>query len=159
VRISGLLIPPGYLRWAAAGTGVVVLGVLIAVLVSVLGVFGASAVDQGTTVRATVVTGASCDKLGATETVKFTAAGEDDQVRFDGCGHAKGEPVSVMVPAGPLGKDLVVHAAEAAVGDSEDGEGLGLLLIVVSGIAGAAYAFLVRRGPRTNQLPPALRLA
>jgi hypothetical protein len=159
VRISGLPIPPGCLRWAAAGTGVVVLGVLVAVLVSVLGVFGAAAVDQGAAVRAKVVAGTSCASAGATETVTFEAAGKDHRVRFDGCGHAKGEPVSVMVPPGPPAKDLVVHAAEAAVGDSEDGEGLGLLLIVVSGMAGAAYAFLVRRGPRTNRLPPALRLA
>jgi len=154
-----VLIPAGYLRWAAAGTGVVVLGVLIAVLVSVLGLFGTAEEDHGATTKATVVTGAPCDRAGATETVSFRVAGKDHKARFDGCGHAKGEPVEVTVPAVPLPANLVVHAAEAAVGDSQDGEGLGLLLIVVSGIAGAGYAFLVRRGPRTNQLPPALRLA
>ncbi len=154
-----MLVPTGYLRWAAAGTGVVVLGVLIAVLVSVLGLFGTAEQDHGTTTKATVVTGTPCDRSGATETVSFRAAGKDHKARFDGCGHTKGEPVEVTVPAAPLPADLVVHAAEAAVGDSEDGEGLGLLLIVVSGIAGAGYAFLVRRGPRANRLPRALRLA
>jgi hypothetical protein len=145
VRIWGVLIPPGYLRWTAAGTGVVVLGVLIAVLVSTVGLFGASQEDQGTKTRATVVSGVSCDRAGATETVSFKTGGRDHRAKFDGCGHAKGEPVDVTVPAGPLHADLVVHAADAAVGDSQDGEGLGLLLIVVSGMAGAGYAFLLRR--------------
>jgi hypothetical protein len=142
VRIWGVVIPPGYLRWAAAGAGVVVLGMLIAVLASVAGVFGASPEDQGTTVRATVVTGTPCDSLGATETVKFTHSGREHQARFDGCGHTENEPVQVTVPAGPLPSGLVVHAADAAMGDRVEGEGLGLLLIVVSGMAGATYAFL-----------------
>jgi hypothetical protein len=154
-----VVIPPGYLRWAATSVGVVVLGVLIAVAVSVSGLFGAAAEDLGRTVRATIVTGASCSQLGATSTVKFTISGKSHQARYDGCGHAKNEPVDVTVPTGPLPADLVVHAADAAKGDSEDGEGLGLLLIVVSGMAGAGYAFLVRRGPRTTRLPAALRLA
>lgn len=159
VRIWGVLIPPGYLRWAAAGTGVVVLGTLIAVLVSAVGLFGESQEDVGTPTLATVVAGVSCDRVGAPETVAFTAAGKVHRAKFDGCGHAKGEPVDVTVPDGPLTEDLIVHAADAAVGDSRDGEGLGLLLIVVSGMAGAGYAFLLRRGPRTTRLPTALRLA
>jgi hypothetical protein len=159
VRIWGLDIPPGYLRWAAAGAGVVVLGVLIAVLVSVVGVFGSSSEDQGATVRATVVTGVACSNVNATETVTFTVGDRSHQARFDGCGHAENEPVDVTVPAGELPDTLVVHAAAAAMGDREEGEGLGLLLIVVSGTAGAAYAFLIRRGPRTTRLPTPLRLA
>ncbi len=159
MRIWGVPIPPGYLRWAAAGAGVVVLGTVIAGLVSAAGLFGASSEDQGTDVRARVVAGTPCDRAGATETVTFTADGRDHRVRFDGCGHVEGEHVEITVPAGALPPDAVVHAADAAVGDSEDGEGLGLLLIVVSGAAGAGYAFLVRRGPRTSRLPPALRLA
>jgi hypothetical protein len=133
--------------------------VLIAVAVSVSGLFGTSPEDSGSTVRASVVTGAPCDRPGATEKVRFTVAGKSHQARFDGCGHAENEPVDVTVPAGPLPSDLVVHAADAAVGDPESGEGLGLLLIVVSGVAGAAYAFVIRRGPRTTRLPPPLRLA
>ena len=151
MRIWGVLIPPAYLRWAAAGTGVVGLGVLIAVLVSSVGLFGASQEDKGTNTPATVVTGVPCDKAGATETVSFKAGGKDHRARFDGCGHAKGESVDVTVPSGSFGKDLVVHAAAAAVGDSKEGEDLGLLLIVVSGMAGAGYTHLLRRGPK----PPA----
>lgn len=159
MRIWGVPVPPGYLRWAGAGTGVVVLGVLVAGLAGTLGLFGSSPGDQGTAAPATVVAGAPCDRAGAPETVSFKAAGKDHRARFDGCGHATGERVEITVPAGALSPDLVVHAADAAVGDREDGEGLGLLLIAVSGMAGAAYAFLVRRGPRTARLPPALRLA
>lgn len=153
-----MLVPPGYLRWAAAGAGVVLLGTLIATAVGIAGLFGASVEDQGSTVEARVVAGSPCDKPGATEKVRFTMDEKDHEVRFDGCGHAEEERVAVTVPDGPLTGDLVVHAAEAAVGDSKDGEGLGLLLIVVSGMAGAGYAFLVRRGPRTTRLPKALRL-
>lgn len=163
MRIRGVQIPPGYLRWAAAGAGVVVLGILIAVLVSATGLFGTSQEDQGTTVRATVVAGVPCNHPGATETVKFTIRNQTHQARFDGCGHAKNEPVDVTIPSGipsdALPKSLLVHAADAAMGDQEAGEGLGLLLVVVSGTAGATYAFLIRRGPRTTRLPPPLRLA
>jgi hypothetical protein len=144
VRIRGVRIPAAHLRWAAVGTGVVVLASLVAVLVGVSGLFGAAREDQGGEVRATVVAGVTCDRAGATETVTFTAGGKDHRARFDGCGHAKGEEVDVTVPTGPLPPDLVVHAADAAVGDSRDGEGLGLLLIAVSGMAGAAYAFVLR---------------
>jgi hypothetical protein len=133
--------------------------VLIAVVVSVSGLFGSSPEDQGNAVRATVVTGVPCNRPSATETVRFTASGRERRARYDGCGHAENEPVEVTVPTGTLSPDLVVHAADAAKGDSEDGEGLGLLLIVVSGMAGAGYAFLVRRGPRTAELPAVLRLA
>ncbi|GAB1516454.1 hypothetical protein [Actinophytocola sp. KF-1] len=158
MRIWGVLIPLGYLRWAAAGTAVVVLGVLVAALVGTVGVFDASPEDQGQKTRASVVAGVPCSRAGALETVTFTAGGKEHRARFDGCGHVKGEPVDVTVPTGPLTGDVVVHAADAAVGDSKDGEGLGLLLVVVSGMAGAAYAFLLRRGPRTTQLPATLRL-
>jgi hypothetical protein len=150
VRIWGVVIPPGYLQWATTGVGVVVLGVLIAVAANTIGVFGAAPEDQGITVSATVVNGAPCDRADATETVKFTMAGKAHQARYDGCGHAKDEPVEVRVPTGTLPDDLVVHAADAAMGDSEPGEGLGLLLIVVSGTAGATYAYLLRRESRVQ---------
>lgn len=159
MRIWGVDIPPGYLRWAATGAGVVVLGVLIATAVSVTGLFGSSPEDQGTTVRATVVTSVPCNRPGATETVTFTVAGRAHRARFDGCGHGKNEPVDITVPSGTLPATLLVHASNAAMGDQEAGEGLGLLLIVVSGMAGATYAFLIRRGPRTTNLPTPLHLA
>ena len=158
MRIWGVLIPPGYLRWTAASAGVVVLGVLIAALVSHLGLFGSSPEDQGQKARASVVAGVPCASAGAMETVTFKAGDKELRARFDGCGHAKGEAVDVTVPTGPAGADPVVHAADAAVGDGQAGDGLGLLLLVVSGMAGAGFAFLLRRGPRSTPLPPTLRL-
>jgi hypothetical protein len=148
------------LRWAAAGLGLFVLSVLVAVVVSALGLLGFSsaAEDGGTRVAATVTAGAPCSKAGATETVTFKINGAERRARFDGCGHTKGEPVEILVPPGPPRDDLVVHSAAAAVGDSAPGEGLGLVFVVASGLAGAGYAFLIRRGPRGTALPPALRL-
>lgn len=159
MRIWGVVIPPGYLRWAAAGAGVIVLGTLIATVVSAAGLFGAAPEDEGTTVRATVVTGVACDVPSATETVTFSTGGDEHRARFDGCGHQEDERVEVTVPTGSLPNDLVVHASDAAVGDRQEGEGLALLLIVASSAAGATYAFLIRRGPRTTRLPRPLRLA
>ena len=159
MRIGDVQIPPGYLRWAATGAGVIALGVLIALTVSTTGLFGTSPEDQGTKVRATVVTGTPCNRTNATETVKFTTNGRTHQARYDGCGHTKNEPVEVTIPTGPLPTNLVVHAADAAKGDQKPGRGLGQLLIVVSSMAGATYAFLIRRGPRKTPLPTPLRLA
>jgi hypothetical protein len=159
VRISGTQVPPGYLRWAGAGVGVVVLGVLIAVVVSVFGLFGFAAADTtGSTATATVAKGVPCDKPGTMETVTFTVGGKDRTAWFDGCGHGDGEPVQITVPADTTAKDLVVHSSAAAVGGTDSADQLGLLLIVLSAMAGAGYAFLVRRGPRTARLPTALRL-
>lgn len=160
MRISGWQVPPGYLRWAAAGLALLLLSVAIATIVSVLGLFGfsAAAEDAGTRVSAKVATSSPCDRLNAFEIVTFKYQGEDRQARFDGCGHAKDEPVEILLPPGPVVDSMVVHSAGAAVGDSAPGEGLGLVLLVASGLAGAAFAFLVRRGPRSNALPRALRL-
>lgn len=161
MRISGWQVPPGYLRWAAAGAGLLVLSIVIATVVGALGLFGFSAApaDAGTRVSAKVATSSPCDRPNAFEIVSFKYQGEDRQARFDGCGHGKGEPVEILLPPGPVVNSMVVHSAGAAVGDSAPGEGLGLVLLVVSGLAGAGFAFLVRRGPRSNALPRALRLA
>lgn len=161
MRIAGWQVPPGYLRWAAVGLGLVAVGVAVAVVASALGLFGFSAAteDAGTRVSARVSAGAPCSASGTTETVTFKVDGADRQARFDGCGHAKGEPVEILVPPGPARDDLVVHSAGAAVGDSPPGEDLGFVLFVVGGLAGAGYAFLLRRGPRGADLPPALRLS
>jgi hypothetical protein len=152
-------IPLGYLRWAAVGTGVVLLGVIIAVLVNMLGLLGAEADDSGRTVSATVVTGAPCTADRASETVTFTLDGRERDARFDGCGHQEGEPVEIAVPPNADDDNLVVHAAQATTGTDGPGAGLPFVLIILSGVAGAGYAFLVRRGPRTNRLPAPLRLA
>ncbi len=161
MRISGWQVPPGYLRWAAAGAALLLLSIAIATVVSVLGLFGFTSADEdaGARVSAKVATSSPCDRPNAFEIVTFRNDGEDKQARFDGCGHAKGEPVEILVPPGPVVESMIVHSAGAAVGDRAPGEGLGLVLLVISGLAGAAFAFLVRRGKRGRPLPPALRLS
>lgn len=148
----------GYLRWAAVGTGVVLLAVVIAVLANLFGLLGGEVDDAGRTVTATVVTGAPCTASGAAETVRFTLDGRERDARFDGCGHQEGEPVEIDVPQN-AGDDDLVHAAQATTGTDGPGAGLPFVLIILSGMAGAGYAFLVRRGPRTTKLPAPLRLA
>ncbi len=161
MRISGWQVPPGYLRWAAAGSVLLLLGVAMAILVSALGLFGftADSEDAGTRVSATVTAGTPCDRPNAVETVTFKQNGADLRARFDGCGHDKGESVVILLPPGPVVESMVVHSAGAAVGDSAPGEGLGLVLLVGSGLAGATYVYLVRRGDRRTPLPPTWRLA
>lgn len=152
-------IPPAYLRWTAVGAGVVLLAVVIAVLANLFGLLGDEVDHAGRTVSATVVTGAPCTASGASETVRFTLDGTEHEARFDGCGHQEGEAVEIDVPPNVTDDDLVVHAAQATTGTDGPGSGLPFVLIILSGMAGAGYAFLVRRGPRTNQLPAPLRLA
>ena len=96
-----------------------------------------------------------CVQPGATETVTFTLDGRQRQATFDGCGHQTDEPVDILVTGD--GPTLVVRAAGAATG-GHDGRGLGLLLLALSGVAGAGYFLLVRRGPRGTPLPVLGRL-
>jgi hypothetical protein len=160
VRISGWQVPPGYLRWAAAGAGLVLLSVAIAAIVGAAGLAGFSGSDEaGTRVAARVSTSSPCNRPNAFEIVTFRFEGENRQARLDGCGHAKGEPVDITLPPGPFVESMVVQSAGTATTDTSRGAGLGLVLLVASGLAGAGYAFLVRRGPRDRALPRALRLA
>jgi hypothetical protein len=161
VRISGWQVPPGYLRWAAAGVGLVLLSVAIAAIVNTAGLAGFSggSDESGTRVAARVSTSSPCNRPNAFEIVTFRYEGENVQARLDGCGHAKGEPVDVTLPPGPFVESMVVQTAGTATADTSRGEGLGLVMLVASGLAGAGYAFLVRRGPRGRALPRALRLA
>lgn len=152
-------IPAAYLRWAAVGTGALLLAVLIAVVVNLVGLLGGEVAHAARTVTATVVTGAPCTASGASETVTFTLDGSEREARFDGCGHQEGELVEIAVPDDAGADDLVVHAAQATTGTDGPGTGLPFVLIILSGLAGAGYAFLVRRGPRTAKLPAPLRLA
>jgi hypothetical protein len=136
---------PGHVRWAATVAGVVLLGIGIAVVVGAFGLFGfAPPVPAATRVEARVITGVGCDQGGGAETVAFTLDGRERRARFDGCGHQPGEPVEVAVPAGHGDGELTVHAARATTGAAGPRRAVGLVLLVVSGIAGAGYAYLVR---------------
>lgn len=160
MRISGWQVPPGYLRWAGTGVGVLLLSILIAVIVSVLGLFGfaTTADNAGTRVPATVSRPQPCSGATAYETVTVKRNGENLSVRLDGCGHAKGELIDIILPPGPVVESTIVQSAGSAIGGATPGEGLASVLLVGAGVAGAGYAFLVRRGPRHKALPRPLRL-
>lgn len=147
-------VPTGYLRLAALGIGLFLFAITVTVAANTVGLTGftAAAEDPGTRVTATVTAGAPCDRAGANERVRFTQGGREREVRFNGCGHAEGEQVEIAVPATPAGEDLVVHAARAAVGDTAPTEGVGSLLLLAASTAGAGYAYLLRRTPRSLPL-------
>lgn len=137
------------------------LSVVLAVVVSALGLFGfgSAAGDTGTRVAARVTNDSPCNAASTFEVVTFKLEGRDRQARLDGCGHARGELVDILLPPGPVVDSMVVQSAGSAVDTSGPGEGLRLMLLVISGLAGAVYAFLVRRGSKRRPLPRALRLA
>ena len=151
---STLRLPPISARWAALSGGVVLLSVLIAVVVGSFGWFGFGEGDAGGQVMQAKVTRAQpCSPPGGMETVEFTVNGQTRQADFNGCGHQNGEPVDIRLTPG----NTVVGAADATTGSGDNGQGLGLVLLVVAGIAGAAGGLLVRRGPVGGAIFPMVR--
>jgi hypothetical protein len=95
-------------------------------------------------VTATVTKGAGCGQAGDGELVTFKHDGKQHQAKLDGCGHTEGEPVDVSVPADP-GGELVVHAAEAAVGESDGRRPLAFILFLSANLAGGGFASIYFR--------------
>jgi hypothetical protein len=116
--------------------------------------FGANAFGFNTTqasgqsVVATVTHGAVCGQSANGESVTFKQDGSERQARLDACGHQDGETVTVTLPEGAAGGQLVVHAEQAGTGMNDVRRRVALPLLVLGTYAGAGYAFLVRRGPR-----------
>lgn len=106
------------------------------------GLFGLDANQPVTTsVTATVTKGAGCGQAEDGELVTFKQDGKQHQAKLDGCGHTEGEPVDVSVPAGASG-DLVVHAAEAAVGESDGSRPVAFILFLLANLAGGGFAYI-----------------
>ncbi len=114
---------------------------MFTVLLGTLGWFGLDPdeADGGRQTEAKVVTGQPCDRL-ATEVVTFQQDGRERRANFDGCGHQEGEAVQIRVPSPTA---TLVHAADATAGEGNEGRGLSLLLLTVSGIAGGGYGLLM----------------
>jgi hypothetical protein len=122
---------------------VFLLSVVVAVLVAMFGLFGFPSGDLtgGRQVEARVITAWPCGRAEGMEVVRFTMDGRDWEAQF------------VAVTAFPGGSEQVVHAADATGGQGRYGRRLGGLLLVLSGMAGAGYTLLVRRGPRGTPMP------
>jgi ferric-dicitrate binding protein FerR (iron transport regulator) len=139
-------------RWALTLAALAVLSVLIAAVVGIAGIFGFASVEAaaGNQAQATVVTGAPCSDANAREAVDVTVDGKQRRARLDACGHAQGDPVTVMVPADRAtgaGGDLLVHSAQADVGVDDAWRPIGLGLLFLAGLAGGGYALLYLREP------------
>ncbi|QUQ68982.1 hypothetical protein JJ691_67360 [Kutzneria sp. CA-103260] len=95
--------------------------------------------------KATVVTSAQCGGANAHDTVEVTVNGAKKQVPLDGCGQSKGTSLDVAVTDD--NGQLSAHASDAAqVGANRDGR-LTALLLCLSAVAGALYAYLIRYRP------------
>ncbi|MBP2320658.1 hypothetical protein JOF56_001043 [Kibdelosporangium banguiense] len=99
-----------------------------------------------TQVTATVMKGSGCADAGDGELITFKQDGKEHHAKLDGCGHREGEPVDVSVPSNTSG-ELVVHAAAAAMGDSDGRRPLAFILLMLSGFAGGGFAVLWFRPP------------
>jgi hypothetical protein len=103
--------------------------------------------------KATVVTSAQCGSANAHDTVEVTVNGAKKQVPLDGCGQSKGTTLDVAVTDD--NGQLSAHAAGAAqVGGDRDGR-LTALLLCLSAVAGALYAYLIRYRPAPKPATPA----
>jgi hypothetical protein len=104
--------------------------------------------------KATVVTSAQCGGASAHDTVEFTVGGTKKQAPLDGCGQAKGSTLDVVVT--DQNGQLSAHATDAAqVGGNRDGR-LTAVLLCLSAMAGALYAYLIRYRPVPKPAAPAV---
>lgn len=103
--------------------------------------------------KATVVTSAQCSGANAHDTVEVTVDGAKKRVPLDGCGQAKGTSLDVVVTDD--NGQLSAHASDAAqVGGNRDGR-LTAVLLCLSAVAGALYAYLIRYRPAPKPAAPA----
>jgi hypothetical protein len=103
--------------------------------------------------KATVVTSAQCSGANAHDTVEVTVNGAKKQVPLDGCGQAKGTSLDVVVTDD--NGQLSAHASDAAqIGGNRDGR-LTAVLLCLSAVAGALYAYLIRYRPVPKPATPA----
>lgn len=139
---------------------------LVCVAVAIVGLWLAagyagskSSPTSGTTsAQATVTAGASCQGGDTQDSLSFSLAGRAHQGKLDGCGHQRGEHVTVLVPAG-FTDGGQVEPADAAPGDSSGlSHRVAFLLLIVATVAGGAFArrFAHTRGPEParDDLPP-----
>ncbi|HVV10753.1 hypothetical protein [Amycolatopsis sp.] len=142
-----------HVRWNSLLVAVLV-GIAVVVIVwwAGPGALGGSDAAQGTVTSATVTVAAECSNADASETVQFEFGGQTHTGSLDACGHDKNDKVDILVPTGIGAGTVDVHLADVNVGHSDLRRPVGLVLLALSCISGAVYAFLVQRGPRRPAL-------
>lgn len=100
---------------------------------------------QGRPGTAKVIQSAPCGASTRGDLVEVKVDGKPRQARFDGCGHAQGQQLQVLVPADP-GTDFKVQPADAGTtsASGENHSRLNWVLLTLSGVAGGGYALLLR---------------
>ncbi len=116
------------------------LSVFVAIVAWLLGALDPWSDDPGESVRTTakVLIGVECDE-SLPETVAYIVEGVERRGSLDACGHRAGETVDVAVTGDTL------HLAEARVGSGTDIRPVGLVLVILAGMAGAGFTELFRR--------------
>jgi hypothetical protein len=94
---------------------------------------------------ATVLTSVPCGPPDARDEVEVRWADHAQKAQLDGCGHRQGEVIEVDVPVNPPANGLIVRIA----GTSATGSGVlhrrfSVVLLVLSAVSGATYAYLIR---------------
>lgn len=134
----------GPVRWVLIPLVFVLVGAGVAIFAFGPSLGVTSTQDQlNAQVKATVVNSASCTDQNAQDTVEVRRNGTAQQIPLNGCGHSKGEALDVVVTTGDAGQPIAQLAAATQVAGNRDGR-LTAILITLSALAGALYAFLIR---------------
>jgi hypothetical protein len=106
--------------------------------------FGPAPEPDERVVAASVVEPVSCASQTATqETVRFTVDGDERDALLSACGHDEGESVDIAVPEDLDADPLLVRAADTLPGHRDLRRPVGMLLMVLSCLAGGGYAALL----------------
>lgn len=144
----------GPVKWVLILLVVGLVGIGAAVLVwwPTLG-FPSTADSTAPRTKATVVVSAQCNSPDAHDTVEVAVDGQRMQAPLNGCGQAKGTLLDVVVTRGDNGQLTVQSVDAAQVGGNRNGR-LTAMLMCLSAMAGALYAFLIRRRPAAPGTEP-----
>lgn len=155
-------VPPGFvchirgvtptLRPARRRLLQVVAGVVCVVVVGfalwlVAGFAGAQDTSTAATrrVQATVTSTASCQSGDTQDSVTVPIAGVPRPAKLDGCGHARGERVAVLVPADFASGTVVEPADTAPASSSGMSHRVAFLLLLVAAVVGGGVAYRLSR--------------
>ncbi|HEY3747725.1 MAG TPA: hypothetical protein VGL80_00895 [Pseudonocardiaceae bacterium] len=138
-----------------AAVGLACVAIVVVGLWIVAGYAGShnSATSGDRRTQATVTTTASCVGADTQDGISFTLDGSAHQAKLDGCGHQKGEAISVLVPAG-FANGAVLEPSDAAPGDSSGvSHRVAFILLIVATVVGGlfGYRFFRTRGQRAEK--------